>query len=75
MSGCGTTVLQEGMDPSAVSVDPCLGIPALGAGEDRYQHKHEAVPGRFCPKILAFEMNFFTDESNKQPFYAIHHFC
>lgn len=66
MSGCGTVVLQEGMNPW---------IPALGAGENRYQHKHEAAPGRFCPKILAFEMNFFMGESNKQPFYAIHHFC
>jgi len=30
---------------------------------------------KILSKMLAFEMNFLMDKSNKQPFYAIHHFC
>lgn len=58
-----------------MSVEPCLGILAAGGGENCYQHKPRDCAGKILSKILALEMNFFMDKSNKQPFYAIHHFC
>ena len=64
MFGFWSTVLQGGVNLLAISVEPCLGIPAVGGGENCYQHKPRGRARKILSKILALEVNFFMDKSN-----------